>query len=99
MLIYFCNIVTRFIYHMVRTSPQIKTKEDMQSALVIAFFAFIVFVKCYMVIVDPQKSDYKQVSTFSIFKNTNIHLINYKVEQSRVEKSHSLSKNHLFRDR
>ena len=99
MLISFCNIVTRFFYHMLRTLPQLKTKEDMQTTLVIALLVFIVSVKCYMVIVNPQKSDYKPVSSFSIFKNTNYHSIDGKPQRAQAEKYHSLSKNHLFRNR
>ena len=71
----------------------------MQTALVIALLAFIVFVKCYMVIVNLQKGDYKPVSSFSIFKNTDFNSIDYKPQQAQAEKYHALSKNQLFRDR
>ncbi|MGZ3761690.1 MAG: hypothetical protein ACXVBA_17535 [Mucilaginibacter sp.] len=84
---------------MLRTLPQLKTKEDMQTALVIVLLAFIVFVKCYMVIVNFQKTDYNQVNSFSIFKNTDFKSIDYKPQQAQSEKYHSLSKNQLFRDR
>lgn len=31
----------------------LKTKEDMQSFVLVAFILFIVFVKCYMIVVNP----------------------------------------------
>jgi hypothetical protein len=37
-----------------RIDSVLKTKEDMQSFVLVAFILFILFVKCYMVLVDPE---------------------------------------------
>jgi len=36
-----------------RIDRMLKTKEDMQSFVLVAFILFIVFVKCYMIVVNP----------------------------------------------
>ncbi|MFD0751536.1 hypothetical protein ACFQZS_15395 [Mucilaginibacter calamicampi] len=36
-----------------RTDSVLKTKEDLQNFVLVAFVLFILFVKCYMLIVNP----------------------------------------------
>ncbi len=50
-----------------RIDKVLKTKEDLQGIVLLAFILFILFVKCYMVIAAP-----KAESTSDSVQNTNI---------------------------
>ena len=40
-----------------RIDRALKTKEDLQSFVLIAFVLFIVFVKCYMLVANPKAAN------------------------------------------
>lgn len=50
-----------------RIDKVLKTKEDLQGFILLAFILFVLFVKCYMIITTP-----KVGSTSNSVQNTNI---------------------------
>jgi hypothetical protein len=40
-----------------RINSVLKTKEDMQSFVLVAFILFVLFVKCYMVLANPEAAN------------------------------------------
>ena len=61
---------------MLRPSIHIKTKEDVQTLLVILLLAFILIVKCYMLIVNAPASTIYPFIRFRVINNLDFNANN-----------------------
>ena len=59
---------------MIKPSIHIKTKEDVQTLLVILFLAFIIFVKCYMLVVNHSTDHANPLIKFRANNRSNFYI-------------------------